>query len=554
MTIAHPGLGALRDMRIRRRRNRVAAIEWFEALYRVYIAAFLGLWAVLLFSDLAGGDALGPEALADVTTHGPALIGLIAAVTIHLGIASGASGGPLSLETPEVDHVLLAPIPRRVALRRPLIQRLRTAGFIGVLSGAIVGQLMGRRIPNSGGLPEWALWGGVAGGSIAIVAVAAAVIVHAAQLPRALPLTASALIVLWQALALQRPSSMVGPFDNIGSLALWTLDGVDLIDAIAPTVTILLAVVATGAVGRLSVESLAARGGLVSQMRFAVTLHDIRTVVLLRRQLTAEQPRRRPWVRIDGTRYDPVIVRGVRGLARTPTRRVVRMVVVAASGGAALVPVWHGTTPFVVVVGGLFFMLGLELLEPLSQQIDHIDATDVMPVERGSIHVRHLIAPAIVAVPFIIVAVVGAVLVPAGDRGGPSVLVALVATTCSMAGGLAGAALNIVAGAPDPVTSATKGLAMPPEVSGMGTIVRAAWPPAVSVVTALSMVAMRTTAQREDVIAATAVRSIIAVGLLLALVTAWVHRRDAIRLWLDALGRSQSMTSHEKGHDIHAHH
>ena len=47
--------------------------------------------------------------------------------------------------------------------------------------------------------------------------------------------------------------------------------------------------------GHLRVEPLVRRGDLVSQLHFAVTMQDLRTVVLLRRQLRGEQPRTRPW-------------------------------------------------------------------------------------------------------------------------------------------------------------------------------------------------------------------------------------------------------------------
>jgi hypothetical protein len=46
------GIGALHDMRAERRRHRVADMEWFEALYRVYLAALLGGGAILYLSDI----------------------------------------------------------------------------------------------------------------------------------------------------------------------------------------------------------------------------------------------------------------------------------------------------------------------------------------------------------------------------------------------------------------------------------------------------------------------------------------------------------------------
>ena len=48
-------------------------------------------------------------------------------------------------------------------------------------------------------------------------------------------------------------------------------------------------------VGGTSLEDSLRRAGLVAQLRFAVTVQDLRTVILLRRQLAAELPRSRPW-------------------------------------------------------------------------------------------------------------------------------------------------------------------------------------------------------------------------------------------------------------------
>ena len=47
------GIDALHAMRTERRKHRVADMDWFEALYRVYISAFLGGGAILFLSGLS---------------------------------------------------------------------------------------------------------------------------------------------------------------------------------------------------------------------------------------------------------------------------------------------------------------------------------------------------------------------------------------------------------------------------------------------------------------------------------------------------------------------
>jgi len=154
------GIDALRDMRTQRRRHRVADMEWYEALYRVYITALLGGGAILYLSDLVSDDPLKIDQLRNVHAHTPHVVGLLAALVVFLGLRSGVNGGPIAVEDAEVRHVLMAPINHRDVLRHPAIQRLRTFMFTGAIAGGVANQLLGRRIPSAGaGLPTFALWG-----------------------------------------------------------------------------------------------------------------------------------------------------------------------------------------------------------------------------------------------------------------------------------------------------------------------------------------------------------------------------------------------------------
>ena len=52
------GIDALYAMRTERRKHRVADMDWFEALYRVYISAFLGGGAILFLSGVISDQPL----------------------------------------------------------------------------------------------------------------------------------------------------------------------------------------------------------------------------------------------------------------------------------------------------------------------------------------------------------------------------------------------------------------------------------------------------------------------------------------------------------------
>ena len=127
-----------------------------------------------------------------------------------------------------------------------------------------------------------------------------------------------------------------------------------------------------------------------------------------------------------------MVRRGLRGLARYPAARLVRMAVLAVLAGLAVVSVLRGTTPALLVVGFALYLLGLDAVEPLSQEIDHPDVADGVPRPRGWVLVRHLVAPVVAVAPF---ALVGAatVAVVEPEAGAAAFVLALPMT---LAGGM----------------------------------------------------------------------------------------------------------------------
>src|SRR5439155_5954699 len=110
----------------------------------------------------------------------------------------------------------------------------------------------------------------------------------------------------------------------IGLVALWPLAPSPLALAALPLVG---AVVAVGirSAGGTPLELVERRAGLVSELRFAAALRDVRGVTRTWRSLAQEDPRSRPWVRISASWGPPVWNRHWRSLARWPGGRVVRV-------------------------------------------------------------------------------------------------------------------------------------------------------------------------------------------------------------------------------------
>ena len=532
-------------MRTERRRHRVADMDWFEALYRVYISAFLGGGAILFLSGLSGDKPLLGSDLQNVIANTPHAVGLVASIIVFLGLRSGANGGPIAVEEPEVRHVLLAPIPHSAVLRHPAIQRLRTFAFMGAIAGATANQLLSRRVEASGtSLVVWAMWGAISGALMGMLFVIAALLIHGLGISRWLTTAIGTTLVGWQVAVTFGDTNTAGPFDFIGSISRWWLDGVQLQDVAGIFVVLAFAALAVYLAGNLSLEALSRRSALVSQMKFAVTLQDIRTVVLLRRQLSQEHMRVKPWVKVPSLlRRDIVVGRGFRSIAHFPLRRIIRMKLLTMSAAGALVLAYRGTTPAIVVAGLLLFVVGLDAVEPLSQEVDQPDRTDALPVERGLLMTKHLIVPAVVTLPFLFAGVfVAVVLEPTVSTVGYAFLLGIPA----LLGGVAGASINAVKGAPDPVGGANEALALPPEMSGIGNVIRAAWPPAVAIVSCAPVLALRLSVENNSQVFGNTLRATLGVFMFLTLIAGWVRQRDAIHKWFrNAQQQSKASTRTE---------
>ena len=552
----------LKQLRRTRQRRRLGELDWYDIAYRVYLFALVGLVVVVWVSDTidgAIGDAVDTE---DLLTRGPAVIGLLVVVAFALGLRSGADGGPISVEVADIRHVLLAPISQQSVMFRPIGQRLRAATFAVGLTGAVLGQLIATEVEGS--RAAWAAACGAFGAIVGSTFISTAVLSHTLRVPRWLATLVATAVVAWQAVVAwgiwnDRTDGLarIGPGNLAGRLALWGISqrGIDVI-AIVVAVA-MAAALALG--GRLRLEPLARRGELVSQLRFAATVQDLRTVVQLRRQLRSEVLRTRQW----GQRHAPsrpapravtrsrpapvaeakaatppataadalpdpsaIVVwrRGVRSLRRLPVARLVRITLLAALTGVGGVLAYDSSPLFGLLLLGGLFLLGLECLEPLSQEIDRPDITDSFAIDRGWIYAHQLVAPAVFLA---LVSMIGAGVATAIDS---SLAIGAFAIAIPMAwAGAMGAVVVTVLDAPT-APSATTLLGtpadaetsfVPPEFAGFSTVLKAMLPVVISAVGTIPVFVARFSGD-----AASVGRSIVGLTLFITVVVLWVRRRD----------------------------
>ena len=203
----------------------------------------------------------------------------------------------------------------------------------------------------------------------------------------------------------------------LGELALWPLVGDSasfLLPLAGALAAVAVAVLGLRWIGGTSLEAALRRAGLAAELRFAVTLQDLRTVILLRRQLASELPRHRPWLRLRGSARrsgGAVRRRAWQSFLRWPAARVARVCVLGAVAGAAVCGAWQGTTPLVLVAALALLVAGFDAVEPLAQEVDHPTRRDLLPVLPKQLIRRHLVAPTALMLGVVLVAVVTALLI-----------------------------------------------------------------------------------------------------------------------------------------------
>jgi hypothetical protein len=464
--------GALKDLRRARRHNRLESIHWIDALYNVYLTAAAGIILVIFLSGKVDQPKLHGAALQHFIDHGPAVLGLLIAVAVAFGLRSGGRGGPLTFEAPVVQHEMLAPVPRELVVRSPAIKQLRFLSFAGLVVGAIVGLVASRQLSGSPVLPV-ALTA-ITFSLSAVLASACAMIACGRRLGWWVVNLLAVAVLAWSVADIAT-GLHTSPLTWLASVAFWSLQFTPI--GIAALLMVAgLAVLGVLGIGSLSLEAARRRSGLVSQLRFAVTLQDVRTVVLLRRQLSQEKPRPNPWIRMRrGGRLPPVWRRDVRGLLRFPAVRMVRMALLGIVAGLCIGMMWRGTPALIVVAGLALYFAGYDAVEALAQEIDHPTRWGSYPEDSGRVLLSHLPA-AVVAMLFVCAVTTATILfiVPGAVVG--SLLMPLVIVVAMAAA--VGAAVSTALGAPNP--SSIIGLG--PELMGIVLALRLLVPPAIVVV------------------------------------------------------------------------
>lgn len=471
--------GALHDLRRARRQNRIQNIHWIDAVYRVYVTALVGVIAVIFAAGKLPDEKLSQASLDKLVAEGPAAVGLVIAVAVAFGLRSGGRGGPLTLEAPVVQHELLAPVPREKVVRGPAVKQLRFMMFSGTVVGALAGVLLGRQLP--GNILAPIAYCAATGALIAALAVGAAMIAAGRRINWWVANGIALVVIAWSVADILGKVK-TSPLTWLAGLAFWSIE-VSPIDLVAVVLVIVVAVLGLLGIGNLSIEAARRRAGLVSQLRFAVTLQDMRTVVLLRRQLAQEKPRNRPWIRLRRRGRVPQIWRrDWHSYLRFPVPRLLRMLALAIVAGLSLGAMWRGATAMFIVAGLALYLAAYDAVEPIAQEVDHPTRWESYPDDSGRILILHL--PAAIVTMVLVCAITAAsalILVPGqvvGQLAVPMILTVAVCTTIAAAVSTSMSSPNI-----------GNLMALGPDLLGFVLAARLVAPPAIAIASLMPLLA-----------------------------------------------------------------
>ncbi len=515
---------ALHALQRGRRVRRLHDLDWIEVAYKAYIAAILSFGTLFTSAALVGDTSLAQKTVHDLQDNGPAVVGLVIAVAIFLGLRSGARGGPLALEPADVNHILLAPADRAVVLRASAYRQLRAVAMVGLIGGALAGLLIAQRIPDAsnGDVAGWIACG-VGTGAVAVLAVwGSALVASGRRLTKLVTAAIGVGLIAWSLIDVYA-GTITSPASMLGSLAFWPLT-VRLVAIAGVIVALAVPVVGMLGIGGTSIEAAERRSGLVGALRFAATIQDLRTVIVLHRQLAQERSRQQSWLRLPHGKPlgHACWRRDWQGIMRWPASRVGRVAVLGAVAGLCAYGSWRGTTPLILVAGIALFIAGLDAIEPLAQEVDHPDRAQGVPVERGEMYVRHL------AVPVVVMALAGLIGLGAAAIFDPEpglFLVGVITIVPVALAAASAAAFAVVLGAPKVGSGLTMSF---PEAATIGLILRQAFPPLLAAAAVAPVIGAREAIhQHGDPIAVAALAAIPAI-VIAGCVIAFLRTRKSV--------------------------
>ena len=506
-----------RALRRARRRHYLREGDWVDSLYKAYVTVIVAAVGLFYATAALGGTRTTGRSVADVAHDGAAVLGLGIAVLVTLGLRSGARGGPLAPEPADVVHLLLAPVPRSTILRAAAVRQFRGVVLLPAVAGGVAGNVAAGRL--GGDRVEWIAAGAAFGVLTALLVWGSALVASGTHLHIRAANAIGIVLVGWSAIDVAAGTASA-PTAQIGRVALSPLTTSPLA-LLGPVIALGIAGYGLAVAGRVSLEALRHRARLVGELRFAATLQDMRSVIVLHRELAQELPPLAPvGPRRDDPR-EPVLAARLARVPRWPAGRVLRVVVLAIVVGLACAGAWNGTEALVVLAGVAAFLMGVDAVEGLAQESDHPVRPEQYPIRWGDLVVSHLVAPAalLTGVSLIAMLLFGIV-----SGAGEAFAVGAVALLPIAFAAVAGGAVSVVLGAPPPTLFLDLGF---PEFSTLWLILRQVLAPLLVVAAFVPVAAAHAATGGDATFGAALIAALLPVVLVLA-AGAWLKSREHV--------------------------
>ncbi len=368
----------------------------------------------------------------------PTITLLIYTAALSVGLSAGAKGGPITVFRSEMRLVFLSGTDHPELLRRKYLKLVFLRSYVSILVGIVIGALLYHLNNGYKLLPAVAM---------AIIAFTASNIYIGASIVGNLTRIRPEFVYLVSIAAaigtyLFTVTSNVSAIANLGGVSLFAVGRYPSEALVIPIFA--LATVAAGflLVARFELEPIERRSELISKLRFAVALRDIRGVISLSRALGdgGYTPRRLPQILMNLTMRPrrSATYLSFSNFYNWRLRRYIRLVLtVTISVYAIDLSIARATVdglialPFVVLAG-------LEMSDTVGSLVDHPNQFINYPVEDGWLLSRSLLFPAVALV--VLSSVVNLIIFAATNMVAVEVsapIIAVMAISATFAGGFA---------------------------------------------------------------------------------------------------------------------
>ncbi|KJF16456.1 MULTISPECIES: hypothetical protein [Acidithrix] len=316
---------------------------------------------------------------------------------LFLGAMLGTRGGPLTVHRPEMRMVFLSDVGRERLLRQKAIRTLFHYGYIGAAGGGGVGVALHALSHHQAATPaiDFGIFGIACGFAYAGMALLSVSFSLSGIKGYALGLV---LILVGVVPIL---SGSTSPIAVLGG-PLKAMSPTDLQNMVVLATGLVIGILGVLRLPKADLEPIERHSELISRLRFAIGMRDVRSIIGISRSLgeNGYVGRRLPKIAeaLFRTPKSTPSLRSLSNIYNWSIKRYIRLFILNLSVVFIIANAWlHSVILFFVAVP-LCFVMGLELSDSVGSLVDKADRFVNYPVEDGWLLNRSTMLPAAIAI------------------------------------------------------------------------------------------------------------------------------------------------------------